>query len=146
MENITNNKKLVGAVATLGALCIFIVTIAIITTTSPSGKKQIDKTLMGKYELKELSTTKGDYTPEKLKEELGRSIRIEVTKDKFIKTTTYYSVDGRTSDSIESYSYDREQLFDPEANNLAFYSYSLVDGKLILKNLEVEETMVFLKQ
>ena len=48
MKNITNNKKLVGAVATLGVLCIFIVTIAILTTTNSSSKKQIDKTLMGK--------------------------------------------------------------------------------------------------
>ena len=145
MEYIANNKKLVGAVATLGVLCIFIVTIAILTTTNTNDKKIIDKTLMGKYELKELKTTKGEFTPESLKEELGRSIRIEVTKDKFIKTTTYYSTDGRTSDSEESFSYDREQLYDPEANNIAFYSYTLVDGKLILKNLEVEETMVFNK-
>ena len=139
-----NDKKLITIVCSLGLMLIIVLGVIIVMTKANNIKK-IDKQLIGKYELKELVSSKGTYTQESLKNELNRSITIEVTKTNFIKTTTYYGVEQRESTSTENYTYDMEKLYDPETSKIAFYSYKFENGKLILKNLETDETIIFTK-
>ena len=109
-------------------------------------EKTTSSSLIGKYELKEVTYDGETYNPEKLKSELGRKISLEITKEKVIRTVTYYSTDGLTSDSKEQFLYDEKYLNDIENPSYHFYSYTNKNEELVITNLSEKEEMTFIKK
>ena len=144
-----DNKNIIGIVC--GILLIGIICIVIVinngggsNTGDESGSTNNE--LIGKYELKEATYGEDYYTPETMKKELARTMTLEITKDKFVITSTYYGPEGQQSNSKEVFTYDDDKLYDSEAGGDAFYHYGIVDGVLIIKSLTEPDMIAFIKK
>ena len=127
-------------------LLVIMVTFLGVVLVGCSNNTNSNYKLLGNYELKEIKTTSNTYSADKLKSELGRSIKLEVTDKEFIKTTTYYATDGKTNDGIDKFTYKDDKLYDKETSDEAFYSYELKGKKLVITNLENQETETYTKK
>ena len=138
------NKKLLILVMII-SLCLLVGGCAKKKENTSSSKNT--SAIVGKYDLKSIAFGEEKYTKEKLKTDLGRQIKLEIKKDnQVVMTTTYYSNDGKQSDSEEQFVYDDKYFSDVEDTNFHIYKYSLSGKELTLQNESGDEKIIFIKK